>query len=76
MENIENEIIQLRHLIDKYKEDVEQVVLFSMNRADFEDKQQKCRDLILELRELEEKVKENKTEVEGAEDGKTNKTIL
>lgn len=58
MENVENEIIQLRHLLDKYKEDVEQVVLFGMTREDFEEKKQKCKELIVKLRELEAKEKQ------------------
>lgn len=50
---MENKIIELRHLLDKYKEDVEQVTLFGMERADFEEKKHKCQELIIRLRELE-----------------------
>lgn len=48
-------IIELKEQIAKYKEDVEQVELFGMERSDYEEKKQLCKDIILELRELESK---------------------
>jgi len=73
---MEEKIIELRHLLDKYKEDVEQVLLFGMERNDFEEKKQKCRDIVLELRKLEEKAKEGSEETKGVEDAEANKTVL
>ncbi len=46
-------IIELKEQIAKYKEDVEQVELFGMQRDDYEQKKQMCASIILELRELE-----------------------
>ena len=46
-------IMLLKRQLEKYKEDVEQVELFGMERADYEQKKQMCRDLIAQLRELE-----------------------
>ena len=46
-------IMLLKSKLERYKEDVEQVELFGMERADYEQKKQMCRDLIAELRELE-----------------------
>lgn len=50
---IEDEIIELRHLLDKYKWDIEQVILFGMERTDTEEKKQKCREMVRKLKELE-----------------------
>lgn len=46
-------ITELKKQIAKYKEDVEQVELFGMQRDDYEQKKEMCKDIILELRELE-----------------------
>lgn len=40
-------------LLKKYKYDVEQVDLFGMERADYEEKKALCKQLVEELRELE-----------------------
>jgi len=40
-------------LLNKYREDVEQVDLFGMQRDDYDEKKQLCKQLVLELRELE-----------------------
>ena len=40
-------------LLKEYKYDVEQVDLFGMQRADYEVKKSLCRQLVLELKELE-----------------------
>lgn len=50
-------IYELKQLIQKYKEDVEQVELFGMERADYEEKKQACVDIIEELRGLEAELK-------------------
>lgn len=52
-----NRIAELKRQIAKYKEDVEQVELFGMERADYEEKKQACVDIIEELRELEAELK-------------------
>ena len=44
---------ELKTLLNKYKEDVEQVELFGMERADYEEKKILCANMILELRQLE-----------------------
>ncbi len=56
---LEKTIMQIQDkktLLAKFKEDVEQVELFGMERADYESKKKICSDLILELRELEKVV--------------------
>lgn len=51
--NKENTIQELKKTLVKYKEDVEQVELFGMQRDDYEEKKQECVNIILRLRELE-----------------------
>lgn len=51
----EQRIQELKTLLQKYKEDVEQVELFGMERTDYEEKKKLCAEMILELRELEKK---------------------
>lgn len=46
-------IVQKKKLLMKYREDVEQVDLFGMQRDDYEEKKLLCKNLVLELRELE-----------------------
>ena len=53
----EQRIFELKQLLQKYKEDVEQVELFGMERADYEEKKKLCADIILELRTLEKQLK-------------------
>ena len=48
-----NLIAEKKALLVKYREDVEQVDLFGMERSDYEEKKELCRQLVLELRELE-----------------------
>ena len=50
------QINQLKQKLVKYKEDVEQVELFGMERSDYEQKKQMCANIILELRQLEKNV--------------------
>lgn len=51
-------IQKLKLDIKPYKEDVEQVVLFGMERTDFEQKKEYCKNIILELRSLEKQLKQ------------------
>lgn len=51
-------INELKVVLQKYKEDVEQVELFGMQRDDYEQKKEKCKNIILELRQLEKQLKE------------------
>lgn len=51
-------IMLLKRQLVRYKEDVEQVELFGMERSDYEEKKKMCTDIILELRELEKTLKE------------------
>lgn len=50
------QIHEKKTILEKYKEDVEQVELFGMERDDYEEKKKLCAELILELRELEKVV--------------------
>ena len=58
MEQISEEICELRQEIIKAKEDVEQVELFDMERSDYAKKKERCVEIILRLRELEARLKE------------------
>ena len=49
-------IAEKKALLNKYREDVEQVSLFGITRADYTEKKELCRQLVLELRELEKSV--------------------
>ena len=51
-------IQDLKLELSKYKEDVEQVELFGMERTDYEYKKQKCKEIINELRELTKSLEE------------------
>ena len=53
------QIQSLKQELEKWKEDVEQVELFGMERADYEEKKARCAEIILELRELEHSLEEN-----------------
>ena len=53
------EIERLKIQLEKYKEDVEQVELFGMEREDYIQKRQECANIILQLRELENSLKED-----------------
>ena len=46
-------IREKKSLLNKYREDVEQVDLFGMERADYEEKKEICKQLVYELREIE-----------------------
>ena len=47
------EIGKLKQELEKWKEDVEQVELFGMERVDYEQKKTRCAEIIIQLRELE-----------------------
>ena len=47
-------IVEKKALLNKYREDVEQVDLFGMERADYEEKKLACKTLVEELRVLEQ----------------------
>lgn len=51
-----SQIATKKALLVKYREDVEQVDLFGMERADYAEKKAACKTLVEELRELEKKV--------------------
>ena len=51
-------INELKHQLQKYKEDVEQVELFGMEREDYEQKKLACKNIIIQLRELEAQIRE------------------
>lgn len=50
-------IAQKKALLLKYREDVEQVDLFGMERADYTEKKATCKTLVEELRELEKELR-------------------
>ena len=50
-------IAEIKKILEKYKEDVEQVELFGMERTDYAEKKELCKNMILQLRELERGLK-------------------
>lgn len=50
-------IAKKKALLVKYREDVEQVDLFGMERADYAEKKAACKTLVEELRELEKELR-------------------
>ena len=50
-------IREKKALLNKYREDVEQVDLFGMEREDYAEKKELCKQLVYELRELEASLK-------------------
>lgn len=54
---LQYEIAKRKLNLQKYKEDVEQVELFGMERADYEEKKAQCVQIIEELRALENQLK-------------------
>ena len=55
---LEYNIRALKQELNKYKEDVEQVELFGMERADYQEKKTRCAEIIIELRQLESEVRD------------------
>ncbi len=51
-------VSQLKAKLEAYKYDIQQVDLFGMERDDYEEKKAMCREIIIQLRELEKE--ENK----------------
>lgn len=52
-----SQISAKKALLVKYREDVEQVDLFGMERADYAEKKAACKTLVEELRELEKELR-------------------
>lgn len=52
-EKLLQEIITAKELLNKYREDVEQVDLFGMERTDYDEKKNACVELVKKLRRLE-----------------------
>lgn len=52
-----SQISAKKTLLVKYREDVEQVDLFGMERADYAEKKAACKTLVEELRELEKELR-------------------
>lgn len=50
------QIAAIKATLEKYKEDVEQVELFGMNRTDYAEKKELCKNMVLQLRELEAQI--------------------
>lgn len=57
-------IAELKQQIAKYKEDIEQVELFGMQRDDYEQKKEMCKNIILELRQLEAQLRESNNAIQ------------
>lgn len=55
---LEHNIRALKQELNKFKEDVEQVELFGMERADYVQKKARCAEIIIELRKLEREVRD------------------
>ena len=52
------ELYEKKSLLEKYKEDVEQVELFEMERSDYNEKKKRCSNIVVRLREIEKEIKE------------------
>ena len=52
-QKMRKQIAKIKKRLEKYKEDVEQVELFGMERMDYEDKKKQCSYLIIQLRKLQ-----------------------
>lgn len=59
---LRSQITMKKQLLQKYKEDVEQVELFGMQREDYEEKKELCKKIVLELRQLEAQLVDNSSE--------------
>ena len=57
-------ISQLKSKLKKFKEDVEQVELFGMEREDYEQKKEMCKNIVLQLRELESQLRESNNAIQ------------
>ena len=68
-EEISMRIFGLKLDLNNYKEDVEQVELFGMQRTDYEQKKEKCKNIILELRQLEAQINDINKGIENGEKG-------
>lgn len=61
---LRSQITMKKQLLQKYKEDVEQVELFGMGREDYEQKKELCRQIVLQLRELEAQLRESNNAIQ------------
>lgn len=60
MEEKRKLLFEKKAQMDKYMEDIEQVVLLGIERSDFEEKKSLCKQLITEIRQLEKELGEKK----------------
>lgn len=56
---LRSQITMKKQLLQKCKEDVEQVELFGMQRDDYAEKKEMCKQIVLELRQLEAQLRES-----------------
>lgn len=60
MEEKQKLLFEKKAQMDRYMEDIEQVVLLGIERSDFEEKKTLCRQLLTEIRQLEKELGEKK----------------
>lgn len=60
MEEKRKLLFEKKAQMDRYMEDIEQVVLLGIERSDFEEKKSLCKQLITEIRQLEKELGEKK----------------
>ena len=58
MEEKQKLLFEKKAQMDRYMEDIEQVVLLGIERSDFEEKKTLCRQLLTEIRQLEKELGE------------------
>ena len=60
MEEKQKLLFEKKAQMDRYMEDIEQVVLLDIERSDFEEKKTLCKLLLIEIRQLEKELGEKK----------------
>lgn len=60
MEEKQKLLFEKKAQMDRYMEDIEQVVLLDIERSDFEEKKTLCKQLLIEIRQLEKELGEKK----------------
>ena len=60
MEEKRKLLFEKKAQMDRYMEDIEQVVLLGIERSDLEEKKTLCRQLLTEIRQLEKELGEKK----------------
>lgn len=60
MEEKQKLLFDKKAQMDRYMEDIEQVVLLGIERSDFEEKKTLCRQLLTEIRQFEKELGEKK----------------